>query len=108
MAQRPRQRRRAFEVADLNGRKVAVNGDKILRKPQVAGLIEKLGQSIERQAANQVMLDADAAVAGLSDFGRGLLTRAADGLANRNTQAKAVKDSLEAIVDQLDDEPVEP
>ena len=107
MAQQPR-RRRGFEVADLNGRKVAVNGDKILRKSQVVGLIERLDSDIARQAANGAVLDADAAVGGLSDLARELLTRAADGLANRNTQAQGLKDSLEAIVGQLDEDPAEP
>ena len=107
VAQRPRQQRHVFEVADLDGRKVAVSGDRILRKPQVVALIARLDSDMVRQAADQVALEADAAVAGLSDFGRGLLTRVADGLVNRSTQAQAVKDSLQAIVDQLDDEPAE-
>ena len=96
-----------FVLGELNGRKVGVRDRQIIYKAEAEKLIANLGTTIARRTAEIETLRKDATYKFLSPLGAGVLGRVADSFENQNGPATEVRDSLAAIVGELDEEPAE-
>ena len=96
-----------FVLGTLDGRKVGVRDRQIIYKAEAQKLIANLGETIARRVTEIETLRKDAKSGGLSPLGAGVLGRVADSFENQNGPAAEVRDSLSAIVDDLDDMPTE-
>ena len=96
-----------FVLGTLDGRKVGVRDRQVIYKAEAEKLIDNLGQTITKRTAEIELLRKDAKYKSLSPLGAGVLDRVADSFENQNGPATEVRDSLAAIVGELDEEPAE-
>ena len=96
-----------FALGTLDGRKVGVRDRQIIYRSEAQKLIADLGRAIAKRTAEIVLLRKDATYRSISPLGAGVLNRIADSFENRNGPATEIRDSLSAIVGDLDEKPDE-
>ena len=92
-----------LDVVVIKGKKVALGAnDRIFRKEKVQQIIVGQAAKVAAATAKKTDVDADLAIAGISDTGKSVLQTIADKMEREIARGNAIGVAFSDIVDQLD------
>ena len=92
-----------LDVVNIKGKKVALGAnDRIFRKEKVQQIISAQAAKVASATVKKADVDADLAIAGISDTGKSVLQTISDRMEREIARGNAVGQAFSDIVDQLD------
>jgi len=94
-------------IVNVDGRRMVQQGNRLLGKANIQKVIAKIGEHVERHGVSEAALSKDLTLAGMSELGKKLLTNVVKNEKNRGVAALNAQHVFEALVIEMDDDPVE-